>query len=407
MQAVAEGSAHLGPEQHAQLIGGLGQAVIATDADCRVTYWSRAAESFYGWTAEEAVGEKITDLMAPEFGRDLTDAIMDRVLAGECWTGAFTVRRKDDTTFAALVTITAVRDADNTLVGTTSVASNIGQLLRPLLAGSKDAAVVTDSNGVVRFVSPVVERVLGWTEAADAGRSLLDRVHPDDHATVERCVQRSLADPTSDPTAEFRVRNTSGGWTWVECRVANLPGDPNVIGLVWMLRDISDRRAALERMTELALHDPLTGLPNRALLTDRLALATARREPHGALLFIDLDDFKKVNDDLGHAAGDALLKTVANRLAHIVRPEDSCGRWSGDEFMVFAESVKGWDDALEFADRVGKAVAEPVEIAGRVLSAQSSIGVAMLDGIHDAQRVISLADEQMYRVKRQHRAQGR
>lgn len=393
------------PEDHAKILDGLGQPVLATDLELHVTYWNPAAEAAFGWSEAEVLGQHVLDLCVPEYSRSLSDDIVATLFAGQAWSGGFTVRRKSGETFTAHVTASGLRNDDGDLTGLVALASNIGQMLRPLLSRSHEAAVVTGVYGVVRFASPGVERVLGWTDSDLAGQSLFNLVHPEDQASVEDCVQASLEPLTPSPPVEFRLITVDGGWTWVEGLVADLRDDPSVLGLVWTLRDTSERRAALEQMTDAALHDPLTGMPNRTLLTDRIEVATARRDPHGALLFIDLDDFKQVNDDLGHAAGDALLKTVADRLGHTVRPEDTCGRWAGDEFLVLNESLGTMQEAAVFAERLAEAIAAPVEIADRVLTPQASIGVAMLHEGTGPQQVIRLADEAMYRVKDQHHAE--
>jgi diguanylate cyclase (GGDEF)-like protein/PAS domain S-box-containing protein len=393
-------------EERGLVLDALGHAVVATDTEGRVTYWNRAAETLFGWTPEQALGSRITDLAVPEFSSDRGEEILASLLAGETWRGPFTVRRRDGTTFTAMVTAGTLRDGSGTALGVTAVVTSLGQTLRLLLSQSHEVSVVTGVDGVVHFASPAVERVLGWTDHDLAGRSLLDLVHEQDKPRVEQWLRSSTADPSTAATVEFRTRSAAGSWTWVEGLLANLLDEPTVRGLVWTLRDTSDRRLALERMTEAALHDPLTGLPNRLLLRDRIAQATARRDPHGALLFIDLDGFKQVNDDLGHEAGDTLLKTVAQRLVRTVREEDSCGRWAGDEFIVLNESLQTTQEAVALAERVGRALAAPVEIAGQTISTRASIGVAMLDDSHDPERVIRLADEGMYRVKQQHRRDG-
>jgi diguanylate cyclase (GGDEF)-like protein/PAS domain S-box-containing protein len=394
----------LGCEQRAGLLDELGQAVIATDVTLRVTYWNGAAASAFGWTEDEMLGRHILDVCVPEFVRSLSDDVVTALMAGTTWSGAFTVRRKDGRTFTAHVTANGIRGEQGDLLGLVATAGNIGQMLRPLMTRSQEVAVVTGAYGVVRFASPAVERILGWTDEDVAGRSLFDLIDPEDRESVEDYVRLSLAHPESGLAAEFRLQTADGEWVWVEGLLADLRDDPSVLGLVWTLRDISARRAALEAMTDLALHDPLTGLANRTLLEDRLAMATARREHHGALLFIDLDDFKQVNDAVGHAGGDELLKTVADRLAQVVRPEDTCSRWSGDEFIVLNESVGSMAEAASFAERVGAAIGTPVEIGGTVLTPEASIGVVMLDASMDPTRVIRLADEQMYVVKERHHA---
>jgi diguanylate cyclase (GGDEF)-like protein/PAS domain S-box-containing protein len=392
----------LGPEDRLRLLDDLGQAVIATDPEGRVTYWNLAAEQLYGWTAAESLGRNISELTVPEFSQAIGSEIMARLTRGESWSGGFTVRRKDGSLFTALVTDSNVRDAAGDVVGVVGVSINLGEMLRPLLAWSREVVVVTSDTGIVHFASPAVERLTGLPAEGLPGQPLSSLVPVEDRELLEQVVLTAASQPQGSLTTDFRVLGADGGWTWVEAVVASVLDDPTVKGLVWTLHDISDRRVALDAMTEMALHDPLTGLPNRALLWDRLAQLTARRAPHGALLFIDLDDFKSVNDELGHAAGDTTLKIIAGRLSHLVRPEDSCGRWAGDEFMVLNESLRSQSAAVALARRVESAIAAPIEINGHTLTPRASIGVAMLEGQHDPEQVLYLADRNMYEVKERH-----
>lgn len=280
------------------------------------------------------------------------------------------------------------------------------QLLAELVETAPDAVLVVDADGVVTLVNHQTEVLFGYSREQLLGQPV-ELLVPE-RFRARHAIDRGeyAAAPRARPLGEGRfllARRSDGTEFPVEISLAPLsvPNGPTFTAVV---RDVTARAELEAELTRRAVRDPLTGLPNRFLLTDRLALATARREPHGALLFIDLDDFKQVNDELGHTAGDTLLKTVADRLTHIVRPEDSYGRWGGDEFMVLNESLRSRADALALVDRLATAIAEPVEIAGRVIHAQASIGVAMLEEGHDAEQVINLADAQMYLVKRKHRA---
>jgi diguanylate cyclase (GGDEF)-like protein/PAS domain S-box-containing protein len=393
----------LGVQARAELVDWLGQAVIATDVRGRVCFWNPAAENLYGWSAAEAVGRLITDLTVPEGARDQGAQIMDRLRSGELWSGGLIVQDKEGRTFTALVTNTGILDEAGTVVGIVGVSTNVSELMRPVLAQSRDAAVVTGSDLVVRFATPAVERLFNWPESELAGRPLLTLVHPDDRGAVLAASRSALDDPTGVPVVEFRVLGPAATWTWAEALIANVVDEPSLNGLVWTLRDTTDHRAALDYMTDAALHDPLTGLPNRLLLADRINQATSRRNSHGAVLFIDLDGFKNVNDQLGHAAGDSLLRAVADRLSHTIREEDTCGRWAGDEFLVLNESLHGRAEAVALAERVNAALAAPLVIAGHQLQPKASIGIAVLHEGQDAEGVLRLADEDMYVVKQAHR----
>jgi diguanylate cyclase (GGDEF)-like protein len=169
---------------------------------------------------------------------------------------------------------------------------------------------------------------------------------------------------------------------------------------------VVERELAQDRLTHHALHDPLTGLPNRTLLLDRLEVALAQRNRGGiAVVFVDLDHFKLVNDSLGHAAGDTLLAAAATRLRAVVRPGDTVARFGGDEFVVLAESAIGERDAEGLAERLAGALAEPFDLGGNEVFVTASIGIAVSDGIdEDAHGLLRDADAAMYRAKEAGRA---
>jgi diguanylate cyclase (GGDEF)-like protein len=162
-----------------------------------------------------------------------------------------------------------------------------------------------------------------------------------------------------------------------------------------ILVDISDRKDLEDQLRHQALHDPLTGLPNRVLFVDRLSHALVRRGPSHAglaVLFVDLDDFKEVNDTLGHAAGDQLLRLVATRLAGVLRPEDTAGRLGGDEFAFLVEEVRP-EDIDHIAERIVRALAEPFDLGGRVATLSASIGIATRDRLAAGRDASDVADE--------------
>ncbi|HUZ01214.1 MAG TPA: PAS domain S-box protein [Thermomicrobiaceae bacterium] len=274
----------------AQLLQTVGQAIIATDQDGVITYWNRVAEQMYGWPADEVLGRNVLDVTPSLATREQANEIMRRLLAGEPWTGEFTVRRRDGTTFEAIVTDAPVHD--------------------------------------------------------DAGM---------------------------------------------------------LIGVVGISTDISERKALEEQLAHQAFHDPLTGLPNRALLVDRLAHALERLARHPAslaLLFLDLDNFKVINDSLGHEVGDALLVAVADRLGGCVRAGDTAARFGGDEFAVLLEDLPGLEPAEAAAERI-LAVLEPdFQLGGHTFHISSSIGIAYTDDpTARVEDLLRNADAAMYDAK--------
>jgi diguanylate cyclase (GGDEF)-like protein/PAS domain S-box-containing protein len=275
--------------------------------------------------------------------------------------------------------------------------------LQALVEHSTDVVTVIGADQLVTWQAPSLERVLGFHPDVLLGRELTAIVHPGDVPVVERFLEASLARAGSR-TINARFRHADGGWRHVEAVADNRLEDPAVRGVVLNMRDVTERKALEDELRHQAFHDPLTGLANRPLFEDRLshALAVAHRRRGGfAVLFLDLDDFKTINDSLGHARGDQLLRAVATRLRGILRPSDTAARLGGDEFALLIESADGEDerDALAIARRVLDAVARPVSIAGRELRVTASLGVAAWSGAGGVEDLLRNADTAMYAAK--------
>jgi diguanylate cyclase (GGDEF)-like protein len=199
------------------------------------------------------------------------------------------------------------------------------------------------------------------------------------------------------------LRHADGRWVQVEGTSKNLLSDPNIGGIVVNYRDITERKTFEERLKHQAFHDTLTKLPNRALFMNRLGHAlirTERREKSAAVLFLDLDNFKLINDSLGHEAGDRLLVSVAERLRRCLRAEDTASRFGGDEFTVLLENVKDASDAVRVADQITRALSTPFILESREVFVTTSIGIAL--GTSGRERPTDLlrnADVALYRAK--------
>jgi diguanylate cyclase (GGDEF)-like protein/PAS domain S-box-containing protein len=255
----------------------------------------------------------------------------------------------------------------------------------------------------LEYVSASVEQLLGYTpaELGTGNAFVLGLVHPDDVA--------KLADPfgSRPGTAELRLRHHDGRWVWTELRVAPVPeknGAPSCVDAV--VRDIGSRKALEDALAQRGLHDPLTGLPNRTLLLDRLegAIARARRSGRNvAVVLVDVDRFKLVNDTYGHAAGDELLRILADRLAEAVRATDTVGRIGGDEFVVVCDGLTTPEDAVEMCERVRIPLCQPVQLGDGQVQVSGSIGLAIGGPDATAERLLGEADAAMYRAKEQGR----
>lgn len=246
----------------ARLLRSLGHAVITTDLRGRIVEWNPAAEQLYGWTADEVLGRDIQDVTVPESGREFATEVMAALRAGRSWSGGFTVRRKDGTTFPALVTDAGIADDSGRLVGIVGVSTDLGHALRPLLARSSDAAVVLGDGGAVSFVSPAALRLFGWSEGSLLGRPLWELAHPDDRGLVAAHVRDLPRSGERVETIEFRLSGGDGGeFRWVEALLTNLLDDPAVSGVVCNLRDVTARRHDRDQLAEL------TGQLQQALTT--------------------------------------------------------------------------------------------------------------------------------------------
>ena len=271
---------------------------------------------------------------------------------------------------------------------------------RSLVQNSSDVIMVVSPTGEIRFHTPSVERLLGYAPDALVGARLEDYLHPDDRAAALSCVADTAAG--GDCTGgEWRILHRDGMWLHVDVLSSGMLNDPTIRGLVLTMRNVTERKALERRLTHEALHDPLTDLPNRALLQRRLAGALARTDSTGlAVLFVDLDDFKVVNDTLGHAAGDQLIIAVGRRLRDALREEDLAARLGGDEFAVLVENVTSPAEAEAVAARLTTELQRPFTIAGRQVFAHASIGVAVgIPGEVTPDELLRKADVAMYGAK--------
>ena len=265
------------------------------------------------------------------------------------------------------------------------------------------------------YYSPRWKAMLGYDEGeiGDGLAEWLDRVHADDLPRLRADIDLHLRHDKENLSSEFRIRHRDGQYRWVLCRgIAVKDPERDTLRAAGSLTNITDRKLAEEQLRFEALHDSLTGLANRSLLADRLthSLARANRDPENrfALLYIDLDEFKVINDSLGHQIGDKLLIEVARRLSACARkvdtiariPGDHVARIGGDEFVMLLEDLAAPEDALRVAERIHAALAEPFNLGAHDLVARGSIGVATSDGRYARpEEVLRDADIALYQAK--------
>ncbi len=295
--------------------------------------------------------------------------------------------------------IIALRESDQLL--TEDLRRSEGRF-RSLVQNATDVILVIDGSGNIAYESPAVERVLGYTPEYRVGANGFDFVHPDDLPQALETLSAMLEHPAAERALAVRGRHADGSWRWLEVSVRNLLGDPDVRGMVVNYSDITERRALEEQLTHQAFHDSLTNLANRALFKNRVEHALARGARYSgavSVLFLDLDDFKTVNDGLGHAAGDELLVAVAGRLTRCLREMDTAARLGGDEFAVLLEDARS-GQAQRTAERILETLKAPFSVLGCEVFTGASIGIAARTaGAEGPEELLRNADVAMYMAK--------
>ncbi len=274
---------------------------------------------------------------------------------------------------------------------------------RSLVHNASDLITVVDESGLIRYQSPSAEWLLGLAPHQLVGTNYFALVDPADEAHLRSIVLDLATSTGSTATAEYRVRHLDGSSRYVESIVSDLTADGTVKGLVLNTRDVTDRKSLQDELAHQAFHDSLTGLSNRAVFRDRIEHALPRGTRHDsrlAVLLLDLDGFKTVNDSLGHDAGDELLIAVGRRLKACGRSSDTVARIGGDEFGVLLEDEVDEARARSVADRLLSEFTTPFEVRGRELFVRSSIGIALsVPGASKTDELIRNADAAMYAAK--------
>jgi diguanylate cyclase (GGDEF)-like protein/PAS domain S-box-containing protein len=289
-----------------------------------------------------------------------------------------------------------------------AILQRIESIYGPLAEGVPSVAYVYEPglNGQCLYISPSIERVLGYTQEhwmVDGG--LWDRLlHPEDADRVltneAECARSGEA-----LVQEYRISRADGAVVWIRDEMTVVRGDDGKAEPLFfgVFLDVTDRKRMEADLERLALYDSLTGLPNRALFSDRLSHAIERRgrAQATAVYFLDVDRFKRINDSLGHSAGDEVLREVAVRIQRTLRPDDTVARFGGDEFTILCESVGGVLEAVGVADRLQREIALPLRAGGAELRLSASIGIALAEPGEEADcsRLVEDADAAMYRAK--------
>ena len=280
------------------------------------------------------------------------------------------------------------------------------------LSGARQGVWDWDIVNDTLYVSPATEALLGLEPGTLEGPEVTwrERMHPADRETYRTALNAYFEKGTVSFSLNLRLRHVDDGYRWLELRASCLAGeDGYAIRCIGIISDITARKLAEERLLHDAVHDSLTGLPNRALFMDRVERAIKRggalREPRASLILIDLDRFKTVNDSLGYAAGDALLIAVARRLEALLTPEDTVARIDGDSFAVLLTARTESHEVTEFAESLHEFLSQPIDISGQEIFPTASIGLAVCEDAHQRpEDLLTEAEIAMYRAKRSGKA---
>jgi len=366
---------------------------------------------------------RVEDLHALE-GRQLVDFIhpddlevvvehMVRVLAGEpTERHRYRIRRADgtDAWVAAAATPYLLGDVAGALVVIEDITARLDAeaklrasevRYRALVQNSADIVAIVSAEGRLTYVSPATAAVLGREVDEVAGTDVRRWLHPDDTMVIERLIGRLRHGPLGEgSSATFRVRHQDGSWRHLEAIATSRLDEPAIAGVVVNARDVTDRIAASARLRRMALHDSLTGLANRTLIEDRIKQAVQRGAT--AVVMLDLNRFKDINDSLGHAVGDVVLAEVADRIRRSVRTGDTVGRVGGDEFVLVLPEAGAMHDIRATVDRIVSALQEPIEHGGSRFRLSASVGIAFApEHGTTGEGLLRAADAAMYRAKRE------
>ncbi len=400
-------------------IENVSDAIEVTDATGHFAYVNPAWKRLTGYSAAEAVGKTPRLLRSNYHSEEYYDDAYRSVVEQGAWSGELVSRRKDGKLIFTLVSLTSVYDPDGRARHRVAVRRDLtGELSRirehadrfalAMLATRDGLSDWDIATGEV-FTSERWKEITGVDHApAELAQWFQAALHPDDAGRFGAELSLHLEGRDRFFEAEFRMIRPDGAVVHLEHRAITVRDDEgNAVRVVAALADVTERKATERRLFHGATHDGLTDLPNRSLFVDHVRAAIGRASrvdgPAFSLLYIDLRHFKSVNDAYGHAAGDALLRSIARRLQATVRPGDSLARLGGDEFAVLLDGVVSEDVADAAARRILRQLERPHEIDGSNLVISATIGVTLGDAHSDVDQLVRAADSAMYEARRSDR----
>jgi len=379
------------------------------------TFVNDAACLNLGYTREELIGKNFQVTLSENNAKTVFEAYHAAYVSGEPNKGfAFAVRRKDGTVGYAESSISLRRNEQGEIIGFRSISRDITERkqseealrsaeekYRSIIENINDIFYMLNNQGNITFISQAVERLTRYKMSELIGKPVFPLVHPDDLPGLVESFNHLVSGQLVP--WEFRLLDKDGRIIYVRTSRQLLYKDGKVVGITAVMTDLTERKKMEQKLEEMATHDFLTGLPNRVLLTDRFTMAAAlaqRSKERLAVMSLDLDKFKTINDTLGHEAGDQVLKTVSTRLTGIIRASDTLARIGGDEFVLVMLETNHPKDATAIAQKILDSFAEPLLIGDHRVELSTSIGVATYpeDG-QDMDTLVKKSDAAMYYSK--------
>jgi diguanylate cyclase (GGDEF)-like protein/PAS domain S-box-containing protein len=402
----------------AHLLDAVGQAVVATTLDGDITYWNDGADRLFHYSADQVMGRNVVDVLPTTESVDESRRKLYRLASGEENVNELLIRRQDGTAVPVLSYRTPIRDATGTLTGIIGVSSDISaikeverelrdseQRYRALFDTSPDGIVLMDMNGLIVTANRQLGLMLGCDSPDELAGARMEEYLPqtDRKLALEVLEQRANGMPSTNPNTRYSVLRRDGSTFPADVSsFVTVGASADASFITSTVRDATERVAYETQLQYLALHDPLTGLGNRTLLYDRLqqVLAAARRNAQQfAILLLDLDRFKDINDTFGHHVGDDIIREVGDRLSTVLRLSDSLARMGGDEYVILLPNTDSAGAVLT-ASRINAVLEQPIEVRGQRVHVGSSIGIAVYpEHTEEPDVLLRHADLAMYSAK--------
>ena len=397
-------------------------SLVAISPEGMITDANEATVTVTGIPRSQLIGTAFSDCFTdPEKANAIYQLVFEQGMAVDY---PLTMRHRDGTLTEVLYNASVYRDSGGKVLGVFAAARDVtGQkqaaqnarslaaaedLVRIVLASASIGIALADMDGAFRVVNASLCDLLGYDEAWFLAHLIDDIIHPDDVGDVVRRRARAFAGTRDTSAVQMRLVRADGATVWVRRVAVLVPGGNDQPDLLMIqMEDITAEHEAHEALAYQAFHDPLTGLHNRAWILDILQVdlpAAKRGGPRLGALFVDLDNFKVVNDSLGHAAGDEVLTIVADRIVTALRPGDRVGRIGGDEFVILVQDVRAVLDLERCAERVSASIAADLQVQGHRIVPTASIGIAVSTSTSTPESLLRESDSALFRAKAAGRA---